>query len=440
MATPTPTPTSDGGGWNPIGGLIDGATDVINGVGGTVGFWSDPFGNSYKAARDAVDGLTKDFLPALTGATLPDLSSRAFLETYKVSFALSLLVAVVLLVVQLLRTAKGTQSGRDTLHAIGLYFPGFILGVMFGPFIGILIVNFIHALSNSLLEWAYGGTAEQLAMDLTRVLLEDPALFAGGVYIAWMIGWAMAIGLLFVVILFVVQLVTLYFSGALIPLASVWVIDPARRSTGLRAVGVWVGILLTHPLLFLLLGLAFRLIGNTLDSWGSDGWKNLISLLVAVMAMWAAALSPFFLVGYVKSISGGGAPSATGGPAPRIGSPSPAQLRPSPSPRTSVPTPATSPSNGPAQTIRGAAAPAGPTLGQAAAARSGANPSAAGSGRVVTAGAGGAARAGMATRAGGGAAAALATSAVAKGYRGAKEAADTSVTPPPRESYGKDRL
>lgn len=262
-------------------------------------------------------------------------------------------------------------------------------------------------------------------------------MFAGGVYIAWMIAWAMAIGLLFVVILFVVQLVTLYFSGALIPLASVWVIDPTRRSAGLRAVGVWVGILLTHPLLFLLLGLAFRLIGNTIDSWGSDGWKNLISLLVAVMAMWAAALSPFFLLRYVKSISGAAAPSGGGAPTPRIGSPSPSQL-PSAAPRGT--TPAT-PSSTPAQTVRGAAAPAGPTLGQAAATRSGAGTAAAGSGgRVVTAGAGGAARAGMAARAVGGAAGAVATSAVAKGYQGAKEAAETSVAPPPRESYGKDRL
>lgn len=263
-------------------------------------------------------------------------------------------------------------------------------------------------------------------------------MFAGGVYIAGMIAWAMAIGLLFVVILFVVQLVTLYFSGALIPLATVWVIDPTRRSTGLHAVGVWVGILLTHPLLFLLLGLAFRLIGNTIDSWGSDGWKNLISLLVAVMAMWAAALSPFFLLRYVKSISGAGVPTG-GGSAPRIGSPSPSQLASS-APRGVAPaSPVTS--SAPAQSVRGAAAPAGPTLGQAAATRSGAGTAVAGtSSRVVTAGAGGAARAGMAARAVGGAAGAVATSAITKGYQGAKEAAETSVAPPPRESYGKDRL
>lgn len=436
MATPSPTPPDDG---NFFDDLVGGASDIIDGVSGTVGFWADPFGSMYKAARDAVAGLTTDFLPALTGATLPDLSSQAFIETYRVSFTLSLFVAVVLLVVQLLRTAKGTQSGRDTLHAIGLYFPGFILGVMFGPLIGILVVEFVHALSNTLLEWAYQGTAEELAVSLTRVLIEDPAMFAGGVYIAWMIAWAMAVGLLFVVILFVVQLVTLYFSGALIPLASVWIIDPARRSTGLRAVGVWIGILLTHPLLFLLLGLAFRLIGNTIDSWGSDGWKNLISLLVAVLAMWAAALSPFFLLRYVKSISDGGAPSGGGAPAPRIGSTSPSQFSSS-TVKTATPSPGASVSSATGQTVRGSAAPAGPTLGQAAAARSGAGSTAAGGSRVVTAGAGGAARAGLAAKVVGGAAGAVVTSAVSKGYQGAKQAAETSVTPPPRESYGKDRL
>lgn len=430
MSTPTPTPSPGGG--NFFEDIIGNAGDIIGGVSGTVGFWSDPFGSMYRAAHDAIKGLTEDFLPALTGATLPDLSNPAFLETYRVSFTLSLFVAVVLLVAQLVRTAKGDQSGRDTLQAIGVYFPGFILGVMFGPLAGMLIVNFVRGLSDSILDWAYQGTAQQLGADLVGVVIDDPSMFAGGVAIAWMIAWAMVIGLLFVVILFVVQLVTLYFAGALIPLVAVWVIDPTRRATGVRAVGFWVGMLLTHPLLFLLLGLAFRLIGSAVVTWGSDGWKNLITLLVAVMAMWAAALSPFFLLKYVKSITEGGPASAGGSAGPAIGQRALGQVTAqNTSGSQTAPAPAAA-----AQPVRGAAAPqGGRSLGQAAAARSGAD-----SGRVVTAGAAGQARAGMAVRAAGGVAATAAVTAAQKGYRGAKEAADTSVTPPQRETYGKDRL
>lgn len=434
-ATPTPTPEG-GGGWDPIGDLVNGGQGVIDGLAGTVGFWADPFGSMYNAAREAVTGLTQDFLPALTGATLPDLTADAFIDTYRVSFALSVLVAMVLLVVQLIRTARGTQSGRDTIQAIGFYFPGFILGVMFGPLAGVLIVNFVHGLTDSLLAWAYQGTAADFTGDMVSVLIDDPSMFAGGVAVAWMIAWAMVIGLLFVVILFVVQLVTLYFSGALIPLAAVWVVDPARRATGLRAIAFWVGLLLTHPLLFLLLGLAFRLIGNTITAWGSDGWKNLITLLVAVMAMWAAALSPFFLLKYVKSITEGAPASAGGSAGPAIGQRSLGQVAAQNSGGSQA-APAAAPA---AQPVRGAAAPqGGRSLGQAAAARSGAA-GGADSGRVVTAGVAGQARAGMAARAAGGVAATAAVTAAQKGYRGAKEAADTSVTPPQRETYGKDRL
>lgn len=437
MSAPTPSPESG----NFFDDLIGGTGDIIDGINGTVGFWSDPFGSMYRAARDAVDGLTNDFLPAVTGATLPDLTNAAFIDTYRVSFTLSLFVAVILLVVQLVRTARGSQSGRDTLHAIGIYFPGFIFGVMFGPLIGILIVNFVHALTDSLLAWAYQGTAEELAENLSRVMIEDPAQFAGGVAIAWMIGWAMVIGLLLVIILFVIQLVTLYFSGALIPLAAVWIIDPTRRATGLRAVGFWVGLLLTHPLLFLLLGLAFRLIGSTITSWGSDGWKNLITLLIAVMAMYAAAFSPFFLLRYVKSITEGTPGSGGGSSAPPIGQQAPSNVIRNSASNSSAP-PAAAPASSTTQTVRNASAPsAGRSLGQAAAARSGTAPVVGGGGgRVVTAGAGNAARAGMATKAAAAPAVAVATKAAEKGYRGAKEAADTSVTPPQREAYGKDRL
>lgn len=437
MSAPTPSPESG----NFFDDLIGGAGAVVDGINGTVGFWSDPFGSMYRASRDAVDGLTNDFLPAVTGATLPDLTNAAFIDTYRVSFTLSLFVAVILLVVQLVRTAKGSQSGRDTLHAIGIYFPGFIFGVMFGPLIGVLIVNFVRALTDSLLAWAYRGTAEELAENLSSVMIEDPAQFAGGVAIAWMIGWAMVIGLLFVIVLFVIQLVTLYFSGALIPLAAVWIIDPTRRATGLRAVGFWVGLLITHPLLFLLLGLAFRLIGSTVTSWGSDGWKNLITLLVAVMAMYAAAFSPFFLLRYVKSITEGTPGSGGGSSAPPIGQQAPSNvIRNSVS--NSSPAPGAAPASSTTQTVRNAAAPsAGRSLGQAAAARSGAAPVVGGGGgRVVTAGAANAARAGMATKAAAVPAVAVAAKAAEKGYRGAKEAADTSVTPPQREAYGKDRL
>lgn len=422
----------DGNWWDNIVGSIP---NPIGGIGDAIGFWSDPFGNMYKAAREAVDGLANDFLPAITGATLPDLSTPAFIDTYRVSFAISFFVAMILLATQLVRTAQGTQSGRETLESIGMYFPGFILGTMFGPLAGMLIVNFVRGLTDSLLAWAYQGTAEQFAGQLTGTLLEDPAAFAGGVYIAWMVAWAMAIGLLVIVIFFVVQLVTLYFSGALIPLAWVSFIDPRRRPKAIGAAGFWVGLLLTHPFLVLMLGLAFRMITNVGQAWGNDGWKNLVTLLIAVLAMYAAAFSPLFLLKYVKTVTEG-VPGKDGAQSSApIGPNSPSRMPQNQQPAPSRPAPTQSAP----QPIRGSSAPSGQTLSQAAAARGG-NAAAQGSGRVVTAPAAGAQRAGMG--AAGGAATVAATTVAAgarKTYKDAERAADTSVVAPQGDSYGKDR-
>jgi type IV secretion system protein TrbL len=68
--------TSGGSGWDPIGGI----TNLINGAAGTVSYWSDPWGNTFKALQSAAVGMSKQILPALTSATMPDLDT-AWLST-----------------------------------------------------------------------------------------------------------------------------------------------------------------------------------------------------------------------------------------------------------------------------------------------------------------------------------------------------------------------
>ena len=53
--------------------------EVIGGVGdtvaGTISYWSDPWGNTFKALQDAASSMSSDILPALTEATSPDYSA-----------------------------------------------------------------------------------------------------------------------------------------------------------------------------------------------------------------------------------------------------------------------------------------------------------------------------------------------------------------------------
>lgn len=413
--------------------IIDDIGNLPDVIGGVVNFWSDPWGNMYAAGREAVMSLAGTVIPAITESTLPDLTLPSFLSAYAVSFALSILVAILLLVGQFVRTARGRMSGEELFESVAMYFPGFLVGISFGPAIGVMFVELIRALSRSIIEWTYGGTVLEMVDTFGKVALEDPSLIAGGAYIGFLIIWAMAIGLLIVVCLFVFQLVILYFSGVLIPLAVVYVVDQQRRSGGMAAVKIWIGLLLIHPTLFFMLGFAFRLTIDSIGQWGDDGFKNLVMLLVAMIAIFLAEIAPFVLVSWATKHLAGQSSSGSASPSMPIGAQSLASARNSggstASPRS-------------AQAVRANATPANAQGATASIGAKGVSGGGAAAGR-------GAAQAGTATAGRGAAATAskAAGPAVAAGAvalqgantvgRKVNETAHTPVGAPP--TLGKDR-
>ena len=303
-----------------IGSIIGGLGDVVDGITGAVSYWSDPWGNTFKALQDAAKGLSKDVLPALTDATLPDLSADWFLRAYAISFAASIFVAVALLLPQVLRTARGLQAGRDLVESVGLYFGFFLTGAMFGPALGMVLVNFFHALSNDIVEWGLRGTVSGVIGDFqTMISSADPVGITGGLPIAVLLMLCMVIGLLLVFAMLVVQLVTLYFTGVLLPLGLVWIIDPGKRQFGTKIVSVWIGILAAHPLLFFLLGFAFVMMANSVATFGNNlNLQSLVMLSVAVISLFIAAFSPLLLMKLAPVIPTGF--GGTRGPALAAGS------------------------------------------------------------------------------------------------------------------------
>ena len=298
----------------PCSGFICDLAGIGDAIGGAVNYWQDPFGNTFKALKDAAGGLAKDVLPALTQATLPDLSAQWFLSAYAIAFATAILAAIVLLIPQFVRTARGTMAGRDLLESIGLYFPLFLAGAMFGPMFGYILVNFFHALSNVFIAWGVAGSYNQVIGQMESLIdTTDPATLTGGVFIACVLMLLMVIGLFLVVLMLIVQLVTLYFTGVLIPLGIVWIIDPTRRSFGLRLVQVWLGILAAHPLLFFLLGFAFNMMAGSIVTLGKNApLQTLVTFLVAIIALFMAALSPLLLLKFAPILPTGA--GGTSGP------------------------------------------------------------------------------------------------------------------------------
>ena len=292
----------NGDGWNPIGGV----QDLINGATGAISYWSDPWGNTFKALRDAAAGLSRDVLPALTAATLPDLNAAWFVRAYAVSFAAAILIAIILLIPQVVRTARGVQAGRDLVDSVGLYFAVFLVGAMFGPAFGMVLVNFFHAISNDVVAWGIQGSINGVIAQFQKMIATaDPVGITGGLPIAVLLMLCMLIGLLLVFLMLIVQLVTLYFTGVLLPLGLVWIIDPTKRSFGTKIVSVWIGILAAHPLLFFLLGFAFTIMANSVSTFGNNAsLQSLVTLSVAVIALFVAALSPLLLLKFAPIIPG----------------------------------------------------------------------------------------------------------------------------------------
>ncbi|MCU1527305.1 MAG: hypothetical protein JWP75_1068 [Frondihabitans sp.] len=299
-------PMGNGNGWNPIGGV----QDLINGATGAISYWSDPWGNTFKALRDAASGLSQNVLPALTSATLPNLNAGWFLRAYAISFAAAILIAVVLLIPQVVRTARGAQAGRDLVDSVGLYFGVFLAGAMFGPAFGMVLVNFFHAMSNDVVAWGIQGSVNGVIAQFQKMIsTADPVGIAGGLPIAVLLMLCMVLGLLLVFLILIVQLVTLYFTGVLLPLGLVWIIDPSKRQFGTKIVSVWIGILAAHPLLFFLLGFAFTIMANSVSTFGNNAsLQSLVTLSVAVIALFVAALSPLLLLKFAPVI-----PSSFGG-------------------------------------------------------------------------------------------------------------------------------
>jgi type IV secretion system protein TrbL len=301
-----------------VGGFGEAVGGAVEKANGFANFWSDPAGNSFQMLQDGAKGLADDVLPAITHATLPDLTADWFISSYRISFGLAVFVLAALLIPQFVRTARGQQSGRDLAESLGLYAPLFLIGAAFGPAVGAILVQFFGALSDSLIGWGINTSAQTVVDKFSEMLGQDDngAGLAGGAIIGIILMIFMIIGLLIVVLILIVQLITLYFSGVLFPLGFVWIVDPTKRAFGLKISYLWFGILASHPLLFFMLAIAYSMVSNTINAFDGDATlERTVTLVVSILSLLIAGLSPVLLAKFAPVLpmgGSGGVPSRGG--------------------------------------------------------------------------------------------------------------------------------
>lgn len=272
--------------------------DVGESIGGAVSFFQDPWGNMFATLQDSAVSIISDGLSSVSHLALPDLSSEWFLRTYAVSFALALLAAVVVLMFQFVKVAKGSIAGSDVLDTLALYWPAFLVGSMFGPAFGTLLIQATRRLGDDLISWGVQGSMTNVIEKLSTAVEETDALaVTGGVVVGCLVMLGLVAATLFTLFVLLLQLVALYFSGVVLPLGLLWITDPGRRVFGWQVVSLWLGILLSHPLLLLLLGAAFAFTTSNMDFLGNGAsWGKLAELLASMTALFVAAFSPFILL------------------------------------------------------------------------------------------------------------------------------------------------
>ena len=298
------------------GDIADKTTGIRDAVSDVADFWSDPAGNTFNMLQDGARGLAETILPAITKATLPDLTLDWFLKSYAISFGMAIFVMVALLIPQFVRTARGTQSGRDTAEAVGIYAPLFLAFAAFGPAIGIFLVKFFGALTDSLVGWGINATTETIIDRFTALLSEkdNGESLAGGAVVGVVLMVGMLAGLLLVMLVLIVQLVTLYFSGVLFPLGLVWIVDPSKRKFGTKIAYLWFGVLASHPLLFFLLTVAYFMVGANITAFSDNATlQQTVDLVVSLLALLMAGLSPLLLLKFAPVIPTGGMGTAPAG-------------------------------------------------------------------------------------------------------------------------------
>ncbi|GAA0989995.1 hypothetical protein GCM10009563_00090 [Subtercola frigoramans] len=242
--------------------------------------------------------MAQSVIPTVTHATLPDLNADWFLKAYAVAFALAIFAAVIILIPQTLRTARGKQAGSELLESIGMYFPLFLVGAMFGPAFGAVLVRFFAALTDLIAGWGITASADTITTKFQDMLNAGEATgIAGGAPVGVVLMLLMIVGLLLVVLMLIVQLLTLYFTGVLLPLGLMWIIDPTKRQFGLAIIGIWVGVLAAHPLLFFLLSFAYLMVSSNVDAFGSgSSLEKTVQLVVSLLSLFVAGLAPLVLM------------------------------------------------------------------------------------------------------------------------------------------------
>lgn len=280
--------------WNKAWALGKKVVDFVSGNPDFIDQWAN------KAKKSAVDLISKT-IPGLASIGDFDITSEWFLKWYAVSTGIGIFVMALM---ALLAARKAAAKSLPPREVLGNFLGSLPLGLMlmtFAPGAASMIMDLAHTLTDSLAQMV-GSSTNDTVNNVSAALgnLTDKTLVGGVItgLIVFVLLIIAGLGLLFGLLAHMFALPLLACAAGL---GYGMLVHDQWRAKALRPTLMFLGVVLSKPLLFLMLGAGFGLINfaakNTAQV-GSGVLQPLLSALLMIVVFGMIGLAPFALVKY----------------------------------------------------------------------------------------------------------------------------------------------
>lgn len=285
----------------------------------------DAFGCILGHFANSASSMTHWILEKANTATAPSIADKDgkgydwFLDAYKATFGIGVIVFAIVLLIQFVQLARNKITADEMQENLVLWTPAYWAGALFSPWLVHFFIAGSSHLTDGVLDTLTGSNdlwgenqdkLNELLKDASTGELIGSTL---GAIIAFLL---LAIMGLVVFLALVVQDVTVTLGGIFIPLALAWIVSAKARGGSLKLPTIILTVLLSRPLLFFIIGIGLQLLQHEIftSNGGDDAaLANTGGILVAITIFALAAASPFALIALVPIMpKGQGAASKAG--------------------------------------------------------------------------------------------------------------------------------
>lgn len=285
-------------GGNAVAGAFAWAWDTGVGV---ARFVSDPqsvIDDWANSSRDSAVELSSRVLDGLASVGRFDPNADWFLRWYAFSTGIGIIVMGAMTLLALWRAGSKGETIKTISGDLFGYMPAGVVLMLFAPMFATLLVTLANSASDSITR-VMGPDMGELITNLQRFTGELTATdVAGGVLVGLILFLLLIAGALAVFFGLLMHQVALPMLAVASGIGFGMWVHPQWRKKALRPVLVFVAIVFSKPLLFLLLGTVTGLLNSALTEGGDGKLGALGQLCLVVVAFLVVGLAPWSLLRY----------------------------------------------------------------------------------------------------------------------------------------------